>query len=183
MDDKNREFDPADQLTGASGAPQMLEESDEAKEIKDKLEKAEKERDEYLSGWQRAKADFVNYKKEERERLDEILKYSNKEMLVELITVLDSFDLALDALEKSGPVEKGVYMIRAQFGDALKKRGLERIACKSGDMFDPAMHEAIAEVDSELPAGSVVEEIEAGYKLFEKVLRATRVTVSKEKNV
>lgn len=180
MDDKNREFDPADQLVGTSGSP-MLEESDEVRDTKAKLEKLEKERDEYLNGWQRAKADFANYKKEERERLDEILKYSNKEMMVELIIVLDSFDLALDALEKSGAVEKGVYMIRAQLGDALKKRGLERIPCKAGDEFNPAVHEAIAEVDSNLPAGSVVEEIEAGYKLFEKVLRATRVMVSREK--
>lgn len=180
MDDKNRQIDPADQLE-TSEAPQMLEESDEVKEIKEKLEKLEKERDEYLNGWQRAKADFANYKKEERERFDEVLKYSGKEMLSELITVMDSFDLALSTLEKNGPVEKGIYMIRAQFGDALKKRGLERIACKPGDKFDPAVHEAITEVESDLPAGSIVSEIEAGYKLFEKVLRATRVVVSKDK--
>lgn len=181
MDDKNREIDPADQLD-APVEPQMLEESDEVRELKAKMEKLEKERDEYLGGWQRAKADFANYKKDESQRLDEIVKYSGKEMIVEFISVMDSFDLALATLEKQGPVEKGIYMIRAQFGDVLKKRGLERIGCKQGDKFDPAIHEAIAEVDSELPAGAVVEEIEAGYRLFEKVLRATRVTVSKDKS-
>ena len=180
MDDKNREIDPADRLD-APTEPQMLEESDEVRQMKEELEKLRAERDEYLGGWQRAKADFANYKKDEGQRLDEIVKYSGKEMLSEFIAVMDSFDLALATLEKQGPVEKGIYMIRAQFGDVLKKRGLERIACKPGDKFDPAIYEAIAEVDSELPAGAVVEEIEAGYRLFDKVLRATRVTVSKEK--
>jgi molecular chaperone GrpE len=180
MDDKNRQIDPADQL-GTEPEAKMLEESDEVREFKDKIEKLEKEREEYLNGWQRAKADFANYKKEERERFDEVFKYSGKEMMNELITVLDSFDLALATLEKNGPVEKGIYMIRAQFGDVLKRRGLEKIVCKPGDKFDPSVHEAIAEIDSELPAGSVVNEIEAGYRLFEKVLRATRVTVSKDK--
>ncbi len=180
MDDKNRQIDPADQLDTPT-EPQMLEESDEVREVKEKLEKLEKERDEYLGGWQRAKADFANYKKDENQRLEEIVKYSGKDMLVEFISVMDSFDLALATLEKQGPVEKGIYMIRAQFGDVLKKRGLERIPCKPGEKFDPMFHEAIAEVDSDLPAGMVVEEIEAGYKLFEKVLRATRVTVSKDK--
>ena len=182
MDDKNREIDPADQLD-APTEPQMLEESDEVRQMKEELEKLKTERDEYLGGWQRAKADFANYKKDEGQRLDEIVKYSGKEMLNEFIAVMDSFDLALATLEKQGPVEKGIYMIRAQFGDVLKKRGLERITCKTGDKFDPAIYEAIAEVDSELPAGAVVEEIEAGYRLFDKVLRATRVTVSKEKGV
>lgn len=181
MDEPNKQIDPADELE-TRDEPQMLEESDEVREVKEKLEKLERERDEYLSGWQRAKADFINYKKEESQRLDEIVKYSGKEMINEFISVLDSFDLALTALEKKGLAEKGIYMIRAQFGDVLKKRGLERIPCEKGEQFNPSVHEAIAEVDSELPAGVIVEEIEAGYRLYEKVLRATRVIVSKDKN-
>ncbi len=181
MDDKNRQIDPADQLDVPTEAP-MLEESDEVQAMKVRLEKLERERDEYLSGWQRTKADFINYKKEESQRLDEIIKYSGKEMINELISVLDSFDLALTALEKKGLAEKGIYMIRAQFGDVLKKRGLERIPCEKGEQFNPSIHEAIAEVDSEFPAGAIVEEIEAGYRLHEKVLRATRVIISKDKN-
>jgi len=78
-------------------------------------------------------------------------------------------------------VEKGIYLIRSQMEDILKKRGLEKIDIKVGDVFDPAMMEAMTEVESDLPHGAVVEEIEPGYRLHEKVLRASRVIVSKGK--
>ena len=148
----------------------------------DKLAAAEKQRDEYLAGWQRAKADFINYKKDEFVRMQEITQYGSEDLIKDLITVLDNFDLGLRALEKNGPVEKGVYLIRSQIEDILKKRGLEKIAIKPGDMFDPSVAEAMTEVPSESPPGSVVEEIEPGYRLHEKVLRAARVIVAKSKN-
>ena len=145
------------------------------------LEKARKERNEYLAGWQRAKADFINYKKDEVRRFEEVAKYGNEELILELITIMDNFDLGLRALEKSGPVEKGVYMIRSQIEDILKKGGLEKIAVKVGEQFNPATSEAIIEVGSELPEGAVVEEIEAGYRLYDKILRPARVKISKSK--
>ncbi len=143
------------------------------------LEKAQKERDEYLAGWQRAKADFLNYKKEENGRLEDVARYGNLELMMEFITIIDNFDLGLRALEKSGPVEKGVYMIRAQMEDVLRRHGVLKINIKPGDKFDPSVSEAIAEVESDLPEGSVVEEIEAGYKIYDKVLRPARVKVAK----
>lgn len=142
----------------------------------------EKQRDEYLAGWQRAKADLLNYKKEEAARLEEFAKYHNADFVLELVSILDNFDLGLAALEKQGPVEKGIYMIRAQTEDILKKRGLERIEVKKGGEFDPAVMEAVAEVDSDLPEGKVVEEIEAGYRLYDKILRPARVKTSKQKH-
>lgn len=143
--------------------------------------KAEADRDQYLSGWQRAKADYLNYKKEEQSRLGDIAKYTNEDILKEMVTVLDNFDLGLQALEKAGPVEKGVYMIRSQIEDVLKKRGLEKITLKPGDVFDPAVAEAIAEGESEQPPGTIMEEIESGYRLYDKVLRPARVRLSKGK--
>lgn len=145
------------------------------------MEELKRQRDEYLAGWQRAKADYLNYKKEENARLDAIAKYTSEDMLREMITVLDNFDLGLRALEKAGPVEKGVYMIRAQIEDILKKRGLVRIVLKPGDPFDPAEAEAIAEMESEFPPGTVAEEIEPGYRLYEKVIRPARVRLSRGK--
>src|ERR1700680_5080957 len=100
---------------------------DDIKKLKELLERSEAEKEQYLGGWQRAKADYLNYKKEEQVRLSEIAKYTNEDLLREMVTVLDNFDLGLQALEKVGPVEKGVYMIRAQIEDILKKRGLEKI--------------------------------------------------------
>lgn len=160
---------------------EMLEGVDEAKDLKEKLEQCEKQRDEYLAGWQRAKADFVNYRKEEVARLQEVAKYGVEDLIRECITIMDNFDLGIRALEKQGPVEKGVYMIRAQIEDILRRRGVERIPIKQGDQFNPAVAEAVAEVQSDAPHGAVVEEIEAGYRLHEKVVRPARVTISKGK--
>jgi len=147
----------------------------------DELEEVKKQRDEYLAGWQRTKADFINYKKEELKHLEEMARYGNEDIIKDLISVLDNFDLGLRTLEKSGPVEKGVYLIRSQIEDILRKRGLERIPLKPGDPFDPGTAEALTEVESDRPAGTVVEEIEPGYKLHDKVLRAARVIIARGK--
>jgi molecular chaperone GrpE len=143
------------------------------------FEKLQKERDEYLDGWKRAKADFVNYKKDEMARIEGILKLSNEQLIRDLIPVLDSFDLALDSLGEDKKMERGVYLIRSQFEDVLKKYGLERVAVTIGEEFNPAVHDAVASVESEHPPGSVVEEVERGYKLGNKVIRAARVKVAK----
>lgn len=148
-------------------------------EPQDELSRCKQERDDYLAGWQRAKADLLNYKKEEAARLEEFAKYHSADFVLELVSVLDNFDLGLTALERRGPVEKGIYMIRAHLEDILKKRGLSRIEVKAGDEFSPAVMEAIAEVDSELPAGRVVDEVEAGYRLHGRILRPARVKISR----
>lgn len=153
----------------------------EADGLRLELAGCKKEKDEYLAGWQRAKADFLNYKKEELRRIEEIARYQTEDFMNELITVLDNFDLGIAALQKAGPVEKGIYMIRSQIEDILKRRGLQRIPVKTGDRFDPAFHEAIAETESNAEAGTIVEEIEAGYRLHDKVVRPARVKVSKGK--
>jgi molecular chaperone GrpE len=148
-------------------------------DLKDQIEEMTAQRDEYLAGWQRAKADFINYKEEEASRAIEVVRYGSVDLIKDLISVIDNFDLALRTLEKAGPVEKGIYLIRTQIEDILKKRGLAKVDIKEGDAFDPAIAEALAEVASEKPAGAVVEVIEQGYRLHEKVLRPARVIVSK----
>jgi molecular chaperone GrpE len=170
---KNEKMDGAanDGLVGEGGKNELAE----------KLAAAEKQRDEYLAGWQRAKADFINYRKEEFAHLEEVARYGSEDLIKDLIIVLDNFDLGLRALEKTGPVEKGVYLIRSQIEDILKKRGLEKINLKPGDPFDPAVAEAITEIEAERPPGTIVEEIEPGYRLHDKILRAARVIVSKHK--
>ena len=78
--------------------PELLEGVDEAKALQEELEKISKERDEYLDGWRRSKADLINYKKEELKRLEEMAKFGNEEVIRDLISVLDSFELALVTL-------------------------------------------------------------------------------------
>lgn len=143
------------------------------------LAACEKLRDEYLDGWKRAKADLVNYRKAEAERVEMLLKFSNERLMQELITVLDSFDLGLAVLSPSDPATQGVHHIRTQLEDALKRHGLERLPCTPGDPFDPMRHEAVTEVTAREPAGTVVTEVERGYLLGGKVIRPTRVVISK----
>lgn len=138
-----------------------------------------KQRDEYLDGWKRAKADLINYKKEEAKRFEHMLHFANEQVIKELLIVLDSFDLALTALGGESKVEKGVYLIRAQLEDILKKYGLERVMVSVGREFDPALHDAIASTESDQPSGTVLEEIEKGYTLNGKLIRAARVRVAK----
>jgi molecular chaperone GrpE len=162
-------------------ADEPIQKNIEPDEVNEKLAALEKQRDEYLAGWQRAKADFINYRKDEMKHLEEIARYGNEDLIKDLISVLDNFDLGLRSLEKQGPVEKGVYLIRSQIEDILKKRGLEKITLKPGDMFDPKVAEALSEVDADRPPGTIVEEIEPGYRLHDKVLRAARVIIAKGK--
>ena len=151
----------------------------EPSELEAKLAEAEQQRDEYLAGWQRTKADFINYKKEEMKHMEDIARYGNESLIKDLISVLDNFDLALRTMEKAGQVERGIYLIRSQIDDILKKRGLEKLTVKVGDEFDPMIAEAMAEVPSDRPPGAIVEEVEPGYRLHDKILRPARVIISK----
>jgi molecular chaperone GrpE len=145
------------------------------------LTKCQKERDEYLDGWKRAKADLINYKKDEAKRFESVIKFSNEALVKEMISVLDSFDLALASMESDGDKksQKGLYLIRQQLEDILRQNGLEKIIISVGEQFNPALHEAIASVESDKPSGTIIEEVERGYTLYEKLIRPARVKVSK----
>ncbi|HDH31581.1 MAG TPA: nucleotide exchange factor GrpE [Candidatus Wolfebacteria bacterium] len=155
------------------------EQKEEKKDPASKCEKYKEEAEEYLDGWKRAKADLANYKKEEAKRFMEMVKFASEDLIREMIVILDSFDLGLAALEKDGKAEKGLYLIRTQLEDALRKRGLERVIISVGQPFDAALQEAIAEVESDKSSGIVIEEVERGYLLNGKLIRPARVKVSK----
>lgn len=150
-------------------------------DIKEELAHVKRERDEYLSGWQRSKADFINYKKDEARHLEDIARYGTESVIKELLSIMHTFDLAIADTEKNGGDSKGISLIRAQLEDVLKKRGVEKILVNPGDMFDPAVAEAMMEVEAEAPPGSIVEVLEPGYRLHDKVLRAAKVSVSKDR--
>ena len=152
-----------------------------AEEIKKEgeLSKHQKERDEYLDGWKRAKAELLNYKKDEARRFEAVLKFANESLVKELLTVLDSFDLAIASFEKDSKTQKGLFLIKSQLEDILKRNGLERIKVEIGQPFNPEFHEAIVKIESNQPANIIVEEIEAGYILNGKVIRPARIKIAK----
>lgn len=146
------------------------------------LKQCKKEKDEYLAGWKRAKADFVNYKKEEGQRFVEFGRMSQEALMQELIAVLDSFALGTIMSHGETMEKKGVELIRNQLADTLSKYGLEKIQVSSGAAFNPSIHEAVTEEASDKPEGVIIEEVEAGYMFSGKVLRPARVKISKGKS-
>lgn len=144
------------------------------KKIKEELNVCRKEKEEYLTGWQRAKADFINYKKNEEKGMEEFAKFAAQNMILEMLRVMDSVEMALKHKES-----EGVKEIKSQFLEVLRKYGVEEIKADKGEKFHPAEHESIAEegIDKEDLDGTIVEELQKGYKLFNRVLRPSKVKV------
>jgi len=152
------------------------------KELKKKLKECQKLKDDYLAGWQRARADFLNYKKGELKRMSEILKYANESLVLEILPILDNFEVASKRLPenlKKDENTKGVLQIKKQIQDFLKSQGLEEIK-SLGEKFDPNFQEVVGEAEKEgAEPGIVLEEVRKGYNLHGKVLRSARVKISK----
>ena len=151
-------------------------------DLKGKLELCQKQRDEYLAGWQRARADFLNYKKEEIERIEKLIKYANEELILGILPILDNFEIAEKKMPKdlgNNDYLKGLLQIKAQIQSFLKGQGVEEIRPLK-EKFDPNLQEAVEEVEKQdLESGTVIEEVKKGYKLHGKVLRPAEVKVVK----
>ncbi|MDI6735690.1 MAG: nucleotide exchange factor GrpE [bacterium] len=149
-----------------------------------KLEQQSNLADDYLDHLRRLKAEFENYKKrQERERI-EFIKLANESLISELLSVLDSLDLALMGVQERHSLESflpGVELIRKQLGDILVKNGLETIET-IGKPFDPRIHEALMHLESdEYPEDVVTQEMRKGYVLNNRVIRPAQVAVSKNR--
>ena len=145
--------------------------------LKEQIAKLEKEKDEYLNGWKRAKADYINLQKDGMKRMEEIMKFGNAELIKELLLVLDSFSLSLIST-KDPELKKGIELIRSQLENILNKQGLQKIKAL-GEKFDPALHEALMQKDSDKESGTILEEMVSGWKLNDKVIRPAKVKIAK----
>ncbi len=134
-------------------------------------ENLQQKAEEYLNGWKRAKADLINYKKEEIVRFTEVIKFANEQLIFDILPALDSLDLA----EDSG----GLGAIKLQLKNILEKNGLEKMENQKDKNFNPAFHEAVESVESDKPPGTILEEVLSGYKFNGKLIRAAQVKVSK----
>jgi len=145
------------------------------------LEECKKQRDEYLAGWQRARADLLNYKKEEMERFEQVLKFAGEEFVLKVLPVLDNFNLIEKKLPKDLKEEeniKGVLQLKKQIEDFLKSQGVEEIKCK--EKFDPNFQEAMETIEKEdRESGTILEEIQKGYTINGRILRPAKVRVIK----
>ncbi|MBU1290056.1 nucleotide exchange factor GrpE [Patescibacteria group bacterium] len=141
------------------------------KRLRKKLKECQKEKEGYLNQAQRAGADLINYRRRQEGALEEIVKRASDGLIRELLPVLDS-------LEMGARENEGVGLIKEQLEAVLGKRGVKAIEAV-GEKFNPELHEAIEQVESEEESGIVVEEVQKGYFLGEKVLRVSRVKVGK----
>ncbi|MBI5742594.1 MAG: nucleotide exchange factor GrpE [Candidatus Niyogibacteria bacterium] len=158
--------------------------------LRAKLKDSQAKCSEYVTGWQRAKADYVNAKRQNDEERVEFLKYSERRLMLELLTLADSFDLALGDLPTgqagtSGTPpnsEKwlaGVKNIRSQLEKILAGHGVKTQEDQVGKKFDPALHEALMSepVTDEAQDDTVLAELAKGYLIHDQVLRPAKVKV------
>jgi molecular chaperone GrpE len=136
-----------------------------------------KEKDRYL----RLFAEFENYKKRTGRERVELFKTAGKDVMVSILPVIDDFDRALKEIEKSGDSSAltGVELISNKLRETLRAKGLEPIGTKSGDTFDAEIHEAVTQIpapDKSLK-GKVIDVLETGYTLGEKVIRYPKVVI------
>lgn len=157
-----------------------MEEQIKMEALQKELEEARKQRDEYLAGWQRARADFMNHKKEERERMQEFITFAEEELLVELLPIVDNLDLAQAQLEgKDDTLSKGFLQIAMLVKQFLNDHQVQEMKV-GGEKFNPEFHEAAEEVEKEgTEPGTVVEVLLKGYTLHRKLIRPAKVKIAK----
>ncbi|MBI4532183.1 MAG: nucleotide exchange factor GrpE [Candidatus Latescibacteria bacterium] len=139
----------------------------------------------YKDRWIRTAAEFENYKKRMSREFGEIVRGANEELLKQLLPVLDNFERALNHIghteETEGTADafrKGVDLISAQFREILERSGLQPIHAL-GEQFDPHLHEALMQRESDQHTpGTVIDVVEQGYRLNDRVLRHAKVVVS-----
>ena len=169
----------------------VMEDTEEApealiKKLKEKLKTCEKEKHEYMDGWQRERADFINYKKRIENEKIEVVKYANENLIAELVPVLDSFEMAFANKEAWEKADKnwriGVEYIHSQLIKVLGENGL-KIMNPLGEKFDPKFHVADkhVETDNEKDGGKIIAVKKNGYMLNDRVIIAPQVTVAEFK--
>ncbi len=144
------------------------------------IETIKKQAEEYLNGWKRAKADYLNLKKEMEAQDKEIREWLSKIFLLPILDIMDSFNKAFGNVPANLKTEvwvEGIKGIKKQFENFLKTQGVEAMEV-IGEKFDPLMHEAIESVDGG-ESGRIIEEMRRGYLVSGEVLRPAKVKVYK----
>jgi len=163
---------------------------DTIRKLREKLKKCGAEKQEYLLGWQRTKADFVNARKAEEESRKDILKFAHGNLIEELLPVIESFEQAFSNKEAWEKVDKnwriGVEYIYQKLISTLEQNGLKQLN-PIGEQFDPALHisSEMIHTENEKEDHMIVEVIQKGYALNGKILKPpnVKVAVLKEESI
>ena len=147
-------------------------------ELEKSLGEAESQRDEYLSDLQRLAADFDNYRKRAARDQESLVARAHERLVKELLPVLDDLERALEAAaeHEEAKLEEGVRLVERELREALRREGLQEI--ETDGRFDPHVHEALVSQPSEEEEGAVLQVLQKGYRLGDRVLRPARVVIS-----
>ena len=146
--------------------------------LEEQVAALEAERDEHLNDLKRVAAEFENYRKRVLRDQESLVARAHERLVKELLPVLDDLERALAAAEEheEATLEEGVRLVHRELADALAREGLAEI--ETNGVFDPHVHEALLSQPSDQDEGSVLEVVQRGYRLGDRVLRPARVVVA-----
>ena len=161
----------AEELSGDGVAPAE-------DELQARLSAAETKAEEHLADLQRLAAEFDNYRKRAAREQERLAMHASERLVKELLPVLDDLERALEAAthHEEAKLEEGVQLVHRALADVLRREGLAEI--ETNGRFDPHVHEALLSQPSEAEEGSVIQVLQKGYRLGERVLRPARVVVA-----
>ncbi len=164
-------------LTNENEIEAGVAEKEDVETLKKALAEEKTRAEANLAGWQRAQADFINYKRRSEQEKEEFKKFANATFILSLLPILDDFERALTSL----PPElaevawaDGIRLIERKLRTTLEAQGLSQIKALE-ESFDPAFHEAIRQDKGK--EGIVIEEVQKGYKFHDRVIRPSKVVV------
>lgn len=168
-----------DKKTPEEKTPEKQSEEKKILEEKEKLLQEEtKKVKEYVEHLQRLQAEFENYRKRIEQEKKLIIKQANQELIQKFLNILDSFELAFKTIKEEDEFSKGIKMIYSEFYSTLEKEGLKKIDCL-GKKFDPYFHEVLLQGESDQEEGIIMEELQKGYMLNDRIIRFSKVKTSK----
>ncbi len=148
----------------------------ELQQLKQRAAQAEEHWDKFL----RSAADMENYRKRVAREREETVRNTRETVISALLPALDNLERALAHSPAGTALQEGLLQVQKQFQRALAEFGLEEITARPGDSFDPKVHEAVSHVESgEYPDGVILEQLQSGYRVGDRLLRPARVAVSK----
>jgi molecular chaperone GrpE len=184
QDEPNAPADaPADAAASGDVIPVEVEAPDPVKALEDKLAAAEKEKKDNWDRYLRAAADLENTRKRQKRELEDAKFDVKNKVLKEMLPVVDNLERAIEHASKEGeknPIVEGVQLVLRQFTTAFERLDVTAIDAM-GQPFDPNLHEAISQQDSDQPAGTVIQVLQRGYRAGERLLRPALVVVAKAK--
>jgi molecular chaperone GrpE len=154
-----------------------VRETEDIESLKRKLAEEKERAEGYLANWQRTQADFINYKRRNEQEREEFGKLANTALISSLLPILDDLERALASIPPRLarlPWVEGIRLIERKFRASLEAQGLTSIKAL-GEPFDPNFHEAVRQAKGD--EGMVIEELQKGYKLHDRVIRPTMVVV------